>query len=289
MKFALIGGNTRWSKILIKNFQKLNYKLVFTSSSFLKKNNNFKDFKNIPLEKIDFIVIASNTSRNFKAFKYFVNHKKPLFMEKPITKNYNDYSIIKKLDKSNLVFVHYQHVYSEAINFLKNKLKKEKLTSLKIDFGKNGPSKKDVNSSYEWLPHPMSILYYLINTNVKISIKYSKFINKKKTNFKISGKINKSLILNIHSGNNFNKKRYFIKAVTNKRIYTYNAANSNKMIISQPNNNKKKIQNFKNFPVESSIKNFSKILNNDQKKKLILNQNKKLTDKIMKFLKINSL
>lgn len=289
MNFAIIGGNTRWSKILIKNFQKLNYKLIFTSSNFLEKKNNFKDFKKIPLKKIDFIVIASNTSKNFKAFKYFVNHKKPLFMEKPITKNYDSYLELKKLDKLKLVFVHYQHVYSEPITFLKKKLKKEKLISLEIDFGKNGPSKKDVNSSYEWLPHPMSIFYHLIDSNVKLSTKYSNYINKKKTNFRIYGKINDKILLNIHSGNNFKKKKYYIKVITNKMIYSYNASNPNVMTIRQLNRIKKKIQNFKNFPVISSIKSFSKILNNDSKKKLIVRQNRELTDKIMKFLRTNNL
>ena len=41
MNFAIIGGNTRWSKILIKNFQKLNYKPIFTSSNFLEKKKLF--------------------------------------------------------------------------------------------------------------------------------------------------------------------------------------------------------------------------------------------------------
>ena len=168
-------------------------------------------------------------------------------------------------------------------------MKKEKLISLEIDFGKNGPSKKDVNSSYEWLPHPMSIFYHLIDSNVKLSTKYSNYINKKKTNFRIYGKINDKILLNIHSGNNFKKKKYYIKVITNKMIYSYNASNPNVMTIRQLNRIKKKIQNFKNFPVISSIKSFSKILNNDSKKKLIVRQNRELTDKIMKFLRTNNL
>lgn len=72
-------------------------------------------------------------------------------------------------------------------------------------------------------------------------------------------------------------------------IYTYNAANPKIMTIRQLNKTKKKIKNFKNFPVVSSIKSFSKILNNNSKKRLIIHQNRKLTGKIMKFLKTNNL
>ena len=58
MKFAIIGGNTRWSKILIKNFKKFDHKLLFTSSGYINKKNNFKDFKKIPIKSLDFIVLA---------------------------------------------------------------------------------------------------------------------------------------------------------------------------------------------------------------------------------------
>ena len=37
MNYALIGGNTNWSKILIKNFNYQNYNIKFTSSRYLKK------------------------------------------------------------------------------------------------------------------------------------------------------------------------------------------------------------------------------------------------------------
>ena len=37
MNYALIGGNTNWSKILIKNFYYQKYKLKYTSSRYIKK------------------------------------------------------------------------------------------------------------------------------------------------------------------------------------------------------------------------------------------------------------
>ena len=91
MKFAIIGGNTRWSKILIKNFKKFNQKLLFTSSSYIDKKNNYKDFKKIPIKSLDFIILASDVNKNFEALKFFYSKKKPIFIEKPITNNFKNY------------------------------------------------------------------------------------------------------------------------------------------------------------------------------------------------------
>lgn len=282
MKFAIIGGNTRWSKILIKNFKKFGHILLFTSSNFLKKRNNYINFKNIPTKDINFIILASNPLKNLEAFKYFIKKKIPLFLEKPISNSYKNFLNIKKFGKKNSYFVHYQHIYSEPIYYLKKCLKKEKLISLNIDFGKNGPM-KNINSSYEWLPHPLSIFFYLTNKNLNIYPKYSKYLNKKKTNIHINGNIKNEFFLNIKSGNNFSRRKYFIEINTNKKIYRYNATSPKKMIIITLNNNQKKIIKFKSFPLESSIRNFNNIINNNEKKILILKQNKKITDKIMNY------
>lgn len=282
MKFAIIGGNTRWSRILIKNFKKFGHILLFTSSNYLKKENNYINFKNIPINNINFIILASNPVKNLEAFKYFIKKKIPIFIEKPISNNYKNFLTIKKLSKTSSYFVHYQHIYSEPINYLMNQLKKEKLNSLNINFGKNGP-KKSINSSYEWLPHPLSIFFYLINQNLNISPKYSEYLNKKKTNILINGNIKNGIFLDIKSGNNFKKKKYFIEIKTNKRIYKYNATCPNKIIILTINNNQKKIIKFKDFPLESSIRIFNNIVNDNKKKRLIIKQNKEITNKIMSY------
>ena len=82
MKFAIIGGNTRWSKILIKNFKKFDHKLLFTSSNYIDKKNNYKDFKKIPIKSLDFIILASDVNKNFRALKFFYTKKKTNFYRK---------------------------------------------------------------------------------------------------------------------------------------------------------------------------------------------------------------
>ena len=288
MKYAIIGGNTRWSKILIKNFKKSGQKLLFTSSSYIDKKNNYEDFKKIPVKSLDFIVLASNVNKNLRALKFFCTKNKPIFIEKPITNNFKNYLSIKKLIKSKLIFVHYQHIYSDPLNFLFNQLKKEKLLSIDLFFGKNGPY-KEINSSYEWLPHPLSILFNIINNNINLPAKYSEYINKKKTNIKIIGKIQKSIFLNLKTGNNFIKKKYLIKIKTNKNIYEYNAIDPKKILIFDYGLNKKKQKKFKNYPLDNSINIFLKALSSNKKRALIIKKNKIITDRIMEYLGRTSL
>ena len=55
------------------------------------------------------------------------------------------------------------------------------------------------------------------------------------------------------------------------------------MITTTLNNNQKKIIKFNSSPLESSIRSFNNIINNYEKKILILKQNKNITDKIMNY------
>ena len=91
----------------------------------------------------------------------------------------------------------------------------------------------------------------MTDKNLNIPSKYSEYFDKKKTNIHINGNINDEFSLNIKSGNNFNRRKYFIEINTDKKIYRYNATSPKKMIIITKRNNKKKIIKFKNFPLES--------------------------------------
>ena len=174
-------------------------------------------------------------------------------------------------------------MYSDPINFIISQLKKEKLLSIDLSFGKNGPTKK-INSSYEWLPHPLSILFNIVNNTISLPAKYSEYINKKKTNIKIIGKIQKNIFLNLKTGNNFNKKKYLIKIKTNKNIYEYNAINPKKISIFDRGLNKKKQKKFNNYPLDNSINIFLKTLRNSKKRTSVIKKNKIITDRIMRYL-----
>ena len=232
MNYALIGGNTNWSKTLIKNFNFQKFKLKFTSSRYIKRKNNFIDYKKIPLDKIDFIVLCSDAKRNIEAAKYFAFKKVPIFIEKPISNSYNNFKKFKKIINLNTIyFCDYLHIYSDPIQKLKKKIKKEKVISIKLIFGKKGKERK-INSSYEWLPHPLSVLFYLKNYKYTDSIiKYSKFKNKKKTNLKISY-LKKKFEVFVYSGNNFTTTKYIVDIKTDKNRYVYDGTRPTKLRIN---------------------------------------------------------
>lgn len=278
MNYALIGGNTNWSKILIKNFNYQKYKLKYISSRYIKKKNNFINYKKIPLDKIDFVVLSSDAKRNIEAAKYFVCSKIPLFIEKPISYSYKSFKSFQKFTKPNTIyFCDYLHIYSEPIQFIKKKLKKENIKKIRLIFGKKG-IERNINSSYEWLPHPLSILFYLTNKKYnKLIINYTNFENKKKTNLEISYK-NNNFEVNINSGNNFTSTKYEVRIKTDKNDYLYDGTHPKKLKINS------KLYLFKHKPLYNSISAFSKIIKNSNDKIMLNKQNKKITEKIMNFL-----
>ena len=286
MKFAIIGGNSRWGKVLIKNFRNFNLKLSYTSSSYIKSNKNFKDFRLIPYQKVDFIIICSDIKKNLLAASFFLKKKKPIFIEKPISSNKKNYLHLANLAKKEktILFCNYQHIYADPLQYIKKRLEyKEKIKKIYINFGKEGPI-KNINSSYEWLPHPLSIIYFLTKKIEKIKIKYVNFFSKKKTNIILSNiilnKKNQNFIdTYVESGNNFKKKIYLVKIHTNSNCYIYDAKKPNQLLV----NNKIKI--FKNFPLFNSINSFLKIVRkHNEKSNKIYDLNIGITKKIMLFL-----
>jgi hypothetical protein len=279
MNYALIGGNTKWSKILIKNFKKQRYNLKFTSSRYIKIKNNFISYLEIPLDKIDFVVLCSDAKRNIKAAKYFIKKNKPIFIEKPISNTYLNYISLEKItDNESIYFCDYQHIYSDPIQYLRKKIQNEKIIDIKLYFGKNGLERK-IKASYEWFPHPLSILFFLKKNKFKnLKINYQDFKNKNKTNIMIKNKSNKKFNLLISCGNNFENKKYIADIVTDKNHFIYDGDYPKKIKVN------KKYKYFKNLPLYNSILAFSKIIKDHKNKNFLLKQNKKITKNIMVFL-----
>ena len=89
--------------------------------------------------------------------------------------------------------------------------------------------------------------------------------------------------MNLKTGNNFSKKKYFIKIKTDKNIYEYDAIKPKKILIFDYGL-KKKQKKFKNYPLDNSIDIFLKALSSSKKRASIIKKNKIITDRIMKYL-----
>jgi len=88
---------------------------------------SFSDFKQLA-GKVDMVSIASSTPTHFEISKFFLNHKIPVLVEKPLTENPNHARQLINLSKNKktLLFVghveRYNNAYLEAKKIIKNPL-----------------------------------------------------------------------------------------------------------------------------------------------------------------------
>ncbi len=70
----------------------------------------YKDYKNIPLDNIDAMLILTEPDSHFEIAKYFLENNKYVFVEKPITTSHNDFLQLKqynnKLMSGDILFFH---------------------------------------------------------------------------------------------------------------------------------------------------------------------------------------
>jgi hypothetical protein len=135
-----------------------------------------------------------------------------------------------------------------------------------------------VLTSYEWLTHPLSIIFYLgVNLN-NVIIRNINYKSKYKQNFSIKNKN-----INILSGNNFKKKEYSIRIQIKNKTYFYNAVKPLECYI----NNRKIF--FTRSPLQSSIQKFLSFLSKPKIYKKEITLNMLITKKIMLFFKKNQI
>jgi len=78
-------GNGKWAKIMIPLISELsNVRFVVNSKI---------DYKKLNLKNISWIFVLTNNETHYKIVRYFLNKKKNVFFEKPLTKSY--YQVLK--------------------------------------------------------------------------------------------------------------------------------------------------------------------------------------------------
>ncbi len=75
-------GNGKWAKIMIPKIKKLaNIKFIANTKT------GFKDFY---LGNVSWIFVLTNNDTHYKIVKYFLDKRKKVFCEKPLTKNFKN-------------------------------------------------------------------------------------------------------------------------------------------------------------------------------------------------------
>lgn len=118
-----------------QSYDNIKIRYICEQNDFIKKNlESFfsdlkivKDFKKIPLNNLDFVVVTTPTALHYKIINYFLKNKISVFSEKPLVTSYKEALRLKKLsikNKTNL-FTGYMYEYHEtfkkSIDLIKNK------------------------------------------------------------------------------------------------------------------------------------------------------------------------
>lgn len=160
MKNVCLIGYGYWGKIVYKSLKKIkSVKKIFIIKS--RKNKN-----TINLSSVDWVIITATSTSHFSLVKKYLNLKKNVFCEKPLTLKFQDDLKLYKIAKKNKCKIYVSDV---------ERYKKKKLTILKkneICRSKFSNSKKDI--LYRLTYHDFTYLFKFLRPHEKIKIKIIK-------------------------------------------------------------------------------------------------------------------
>ena len=189
MKILIVGLGVQGQK----RKKLLNKKLIFATVDTKNKSADFKNIKDVPLEKYDSVFVCTPDSEKLKILNYCIRFKKNALIEKPLVANSE--SIIKKLEiranKENLVFYSaYNHRFEPHFVQIKKIIKSKilgKIYYCHLFYG-NGTARLVRNQKWrdkglgiiqDLGPHLMDTIKFWFNNNLQFkSIFQNKFENK---------------------------------------------------------------------------------------------------------------
>lgn len=178
LKVAII-GHGYWGKNIARNFaqsEEFSLEVICdVSEEALKKAKLLypgvrviKDYKQMP-DDIDIVAPIVKVESHYEIANYFLDKKKHVLLTKPFTKTYDQAKkLIEKADKLGLtVFADHTFIFNPAVRKLKELLPKignpYLVMSSRLNLGLYQP---DVNVIYDLMPHDMSIIHYIFDTNI---------------------------------------------------------------------------------------------------------------------------
>jgi hypothetical protein len=216
--------------ILTKTKKKQNFNFYYNEKKFFEK-------------KIDFYFICSPLKTHFYFLKKLLKKKKDFLIEKPIISNIKELNYLKKnLNLKKKVSVNYIDKFNPSFRiFLKNIHNKKNLNHIDIKINKYQDIYENVKLNFsnihllpffDWLPHPIAMIFFIFKKKPTIENIKNKFIRKGNSIFqdlKIRFKVN-NIIINL-TFNNYNKKNIRkISAFYKNDILSYSSHTNNKNI-----------------------------------------------------------
>ena len=141
--------------------------LKVTAKSHVKTTTNYKDILNDG--KVDAVAIASSGSTHYKLAKEALQSEKQVIVEKPLAFNSKDARELINLSKKKkkILMVGHLHRYNPGIQRLKADIGKGifgKIRFIHLSHFGNGPVRSDMGVIWDFFPHTVSILLYLLES-----------------------------------------------------------------------------------------------------------------------------
>ena len=183
MKTGLVGIGP-WGQNYLKTIKKIpNIELKWVYSPNRKNEKNLpKSCKlvndyNLLLEdnQLDSIIISTPPSTHYELTKKALLAGKDVLVEKPMTLFSNEALELKELSevKSKVLMVGHIYLYNSVVLELKKMIDKgelKKIVGFYSNLSNSNPSRQDINVMWDFAPHSISLMNFLIGKN-PISVK----------------------------------------------------------------------------------------------------------------------
>ncbi len=198
LKIGIIGVG-RWGINYLRTFNELNNATVkwicATKESTLKEalikvnlkspvetTTNSEDI--LEDKEVDAVAIVTPGTTHYKLIKDALNSNKHTIVEKPVAFHSKDVEDLIKIskEKRKILMVGHLHLFNSGIQRVKQDIKSNLFGNINYihlsHFG-NGPIRNDMNALWDFFPHTVSILLYLLEKSpLRLSVNGASYVNK---------------------------------------------------------------------------------------------------------------
>ena len=143
------------------------------------------DYKDILKDdEIDAVIISSPASTHYRIARDSLLSGKNALVEKPVCLNSKDAADLLKISdkKKKILMAGHLHLFNPGIQRIKSDIKGGlfgRINYISITHTGNGPVRDDMSALWDFFPHSVSILLYLLEENpIEISASGASFLNK---------------------------------------------------------------------------------------------------------------
>jgi predicted dehydrogenase len=221
--------------------------------SIPEKISKIKDFKRI-INDIDAVSIVTPTNTHYNIAKFFLENKKHVLIEKPMTKNINEAKKLINIAKKNKVILQVGHL--ERFNPVMKKLTSEIKSPLFIEvhrLAKFNPRSTDVNVIFDLMIHDIDIIMSLVKNKIKKITAFGKKIITKTTDIaNVRIDFEGGIIANLTSSRISQKNERKIRIFEKEKYYSVDFMISSIKKYSKSKNTRNKLFNLHEYSYKKS-------------------------------------